>query len=156
MPESESVRANINAPMIARPIETSYETICALERKAPSKAYFEFDDQPARINASTPTLDTASTNKITMLTSAMTAQSAPNCMNGQMTEFTICSLKNFSNWLSTRFSGANSAIVAISSFRLRVLRVSVVILSIENIHQGDTDSTEFTYQSLPKQYPTPR
>ena len=56
MPESDSVRANISAPMIASPIETSYDTICALERKAPSKAYFEFDDQPARIKASTPTL----------------------------------------------------------------------------------------------------
>src|SRR6266404_3925063 len=77
MPESDNVRANINAPMIARPIETSYETICALERRAPSKAYFEFDDQPARIKANTPTLDTASTNNIPMLTSVITAQSGP-------------------------------------------------------------------------------
>src|SRR5260370_16102117 len=78
MPDNESVRANINAPMIARPIETSYETICALERRAPSKAYFEFDDQPAKINASTPTLDTASTNSKPMLTSVITPQSGPN------------------------------------------------------------------------------
>jgi uncharacterized protein (DUF427 family) len=62
MPESESVRANISAPMSDSPIATSYETICALERNPPSNAYFEFDDQPARINASTPTLETASTN----------------------------------------------------------------------------------------------
>src|SRR5947208_13673180 len=77
MPDRDKVRANIKAPMIAKPIETSYETIWALERSAPSRAYFEFDDQPARINASTPTLDTASTNSTPMLTSVITAQSAP-------------------------------------------------------------------------------
>src|SRR5215213_6887863 len=80
MPESESVRANISAPISASPIATSYETICALERKPPSKAYFEFEDQPASINASTPTLDTASTSSRPMLTSAITAQSGPNGM----------------------------------------------------------------------------
>src|ERR1041384_6003275 len=78
MPYKDRVRANINAPMIAKPIETSYETICALERSAPNRAYFEFDDQPARINARTPTLDTASTNKIPIFTSVITAQSGPN------------------------------------------------------------------------------
>src|SRR5205809_1641706 len=78
MPESDNVRANISAPMIASPIETSYETICALERNAPSKAYFEFDDHPARIKASTPTLDTASTNRTPMFKSVITAQSGPN------------------------------------------------------------------------------
>src|ERR1051325_3429800 len=78
MPESESVRANISAPMSERPIATSYETICALDRSPPSRAYFEFDDQPARINASTPTLETASTSNSPMLTSAITAQSGPN------------------------------------------------------------------------------
>ncbi len=77
MPESDNVRANISAPMIASPIETSYETICALERNAPSKAYLEFDDQPARIKASTPTLETASTNSTPMFTSVITAQSGP-------------------------------------------------------------------------------
>src|SRR5437016_10998355 len=78
MPDRDRVRANINAPMIAKPIETSYETICALERNAPSSAYFEFEDQPARIVANTPTLETASTNKTPMFTSVMTAQSGPN------------------------------------------------------------------------------
>ena len=78
MPESESVRANISAPISDNPIATSYETICALERNPPSSAYFEFEDQPASINASTPTLDTASTSSSPMLTSAMTAQSGPN------------------------------------------------------------------------------
>src|SRR5687768_14739857 len=78
MPESESVRANISAPISDNPIATSYETICALDRNPPSSAYFEFEDQPASINASTPTLDTASTSSSPMLTSAMTAQSGPN------------------------------------------------------------------------------
>src|ERR1051325_1418170 len=78
MPESESVRANIKAPMSASPIATSYETICALERSPPSNAYFEFDDQPASISASTPILETARTSSKPMFTSAMTAQSGPN------------------------------------------------------------------------------
>src|ERR1041385_1407530 len=78
IPDRDKVRANISAPIIAKPIETSYETICALERRAPSRAYFEFDDQPARINASTPTLDTASTKSTPIFTSVITAQSGPN------------------------------------------------------------------------------
>src|SRR6185436_14814487 len=90
MPESESVRANMSAPMSERPIATSYETICALERRPPSSAYFEFDDQPASINARTPTLDTASTRSNPMFTSAMTAQSGPkgtteNTINAEAT-----------------------------------------------------------------------
>src|SRR6185369_3385145 len=67
-----------NAPISDNPIATSYETICALERRAPSNAYFEFDDQPASINASTPTLETASTSNKPIFTSAITAQSGPN------------------------------------------------------------------------------
>src|SRR5690349_16563513 len=78
MPDSDSVRANMSAPINDNPIATSYETICALERKPPSSAYFELDDQPARINASTPTLETASTSNKPMLTSPITAQSGPN------------------------------------------------------------------------------
>src|ERR1041385_696016 len=78
MPESESVRANIKAPISDSPIDTSYDTICALERSPPSSAYFEFDDQPARINANTPTLEPANTSSSPMLTSAITAQSGPN------------------------------------------------------------------------------
>src|SRR6185295_19589782 len=78
MPESESVRPNINAPISESPIATSYETICALDRNPPSSAYFELDDQPARINASTPTLETASTSSNPIFTSAITAQSGPN------------------------------------------------------------------------------
>src|SRR5687768_12659856 len=77
-PESERVRANIKAPTRDNPIATSYETICALERSPPSSAYFEFEDQPARINASTPTLETARTNKRPKLTSVITPQSGAN------------------------------------------------------------------------------
>jgi len=31
---------------ITKPIETSYDTICAVDLKAPRKAYFELLDQP--------------------------------------------------------------------------------------------------------------
>src|SRR5688500_8948094 len=86
MPESDSVRANIKAPMIDSPIETSYETICALERNAPSKAYLELDDQPARIRASTPTLETARTNSRPILTSVITPQSGPKGTTAKTTK----------------------------------------------------------------------
>src|SRR3954469_24385008 len=78
IPESESVRANISAPMMERPIETSYETICAEERSPPISAYFEFEDQPARISASTPTLETESTKSRPILMSVITPQSGAN------------------------------------------------------------------------------
>ncbi len=32
--------------MMIRPIETSYDTICAAERSAPRNGYFEFEAQP--------------------------------------------------------------------------------------------------------------
>src|SRR6478752_4930595 len=35
--------------MMTKPIETSYDTICAAERSAPRNGYFEFDAQPAMI-----------------------------------------------------------------------------------------------------------
>src|SRR5215218_3291162 len=78
MPDSESVRANISAPTSESPIETSYETICADERKPPSSAYFEFEDHPARMSASTPTDEMESTRSSPMLTSVMTPQSGAN------------------------------------------------------------------------------
>src|SRR6185503_8186038 len=78
MPESDNVRANIKAPMSDNPMATSYETICSLDRSPPKSAYLEFDDQPASINASTPTLETASTSSKPIFTSAITAQSGPN------------------------------------------------------------------------------
>ena len=39
--------AQSSTVMITNPIETSYDTICAAERTADKKAYFEFDAQPA-------------------------------------------------------------------------------------------------------------
>src|SRR5919205_3417404 len=78
MPESESVRANISPPMSERPIETSYETICAEERRPPRSEYFEFEDQPASISASTPTEEMESTKSRPMFTSVITPQSGAN------------------------------------------------------------------------------
>src|SRR4028118_2092224 len=86
MPESESVRANINAPMSAMPIATSYETICAEERRPPSSAYFELEDQPARIKASTPTEETERTKSKPMLMSVITPQSGANGMTTKTTK----------------------------------------------------------------------
>src|SRR5437868_14920436 len=74
MPDRESVRANISVPMSESPIETSYETICAEERRPPRSAYFEFEDQPARMSASTPTEEIERTNRRPMFTSVMTPQ----------------------------------------------------------------------------------
>src|SRR4029453_7861336 len=48
------------------------------ERNAPRSEYFEFDDQPASINASTPTLETERTNSTPIFMSVITAQSGPN------------------------------------------------------------------------------
>src|ERR1044071_3808572 len=78
MPESESVRANISAPMSESPIETSYETICADERRPPSSAYFEFEDHPARMSASTPTEEIERTKRSPMFTSVITPQFGAN------------------------------------------------------------------------------
>src|SRR2546423_3857639 len=110
MPDSDKVRANINAPMIANPIGTSYEAICALERNAPSKAYFEFDDQPARIKASTPTLETASTNRTPMLTSVITAQSGPNGTTAMTTNAATTAMYGATkNIQRSAFSGVKSS-----------------------------------------------
>lgn len=35
--------------IMTKPMETSYETICAAERNAPRKGYFELEAQPAMI-----------------------------------------------------------------------------------------------------------
>src|SRR5580698_7207363 len=40
--------------MITKPIETSYDTICAAERSAARNGYFEFEAQPAMITPYTP------------------------------------------------------------------------------------------------------
>src|ERR687890_2479016 len=78
MPDRLSVRANISAPISESPIETSYETICADERSPPSSAYFEFEDQPARMSASTPTEEMERTRSSPMFTSVITPQSGAN------------------------------------------------------------------------------
>ena len=39
----------INTQTSAKPMASSYDTICADARMAPRKAYFEFDAQPATI-----------------------------------------------------------------------------------------------------------
>src|SRR5919204_2926820 len=40
--------------IMTKPIETSYDTICAAERSAARNGYFEFDAQPAMITPYTP------------------------------------------------------------------------------------------------------
>src|SRR5271154_3964388 len=40
--------------MMTKPIETSYDTICAAERSAARNGYFEFDAQPAMMMPYTP------------------------------------------------------------------------------------------------------
>src|SRR5688500_15045714 len=83
MPDMLSVRENMSAPISASPIATSYETIWALERKPPSKAYFEFEAHPARINASTPTEETERTNSRPMLISVIMPQSGAKGMTAK-------------------------------------------------------------------------
>src|SRR5262245_2587923 len=41
--------AQSSTVMMTKPIETSYDTICAAERSAARKGYFEFEAQPAMI-----------------------------------------------------------------------------------------------------------
>src|SRR5262245_4902779 len=47
--ESFSDPAHSSTVMITKPMETSYDTICAAERRAARNGYFEFDAQPAMI-----------------------------------------------------------------------------------------------------------
>src|SRR5581483_5737170 len=47
MAERLSEPAHSNTVMMTKPIETSYDTICAAERNAARNGYFEFDAQPA-------------------------------------------------------------------------------------------------------------
>src|SRR5215470_2081007 len=51
----------ISTPTRTKPIASSYETIWADARRAPRKAYFEFDAQPATITPYTPMEVTAIT-----------------------------------------------------------------------------------------------
>src|SRR5581483_5833072 len=49
MAERLSEPAHSSTVMITKPIETSYDTICAAERSAARNGYFEFDAQPPMI-----------------------------------------------------------------------------------------------------------
>ena len=51
--------AHITTVTMTKPIDTSYDTICAAERSAPKSGYFEFDAQPAMIMPYTPSEETA-------------------------------------------------------------------------------------------------
>src|SRR3954463_12552862 len=63
--------AAMMTPTSAKPIAISYATICAAERIAPRNAYFEFDDQPARMMPYTPADVSASTYNSAASTLAM-------------------------------------------------------------------------------------
>jgi hypothetical protein len=51
--------AKIRVDIKMSPKDTSYETICAVDLKAPRKAYLELLDHPAMITPYTPKDDTA-------------------------------------------------------------------------------------------------
>src|SRR5262249_12140246 len=51
--------AQSSTVIMTKPIETSYETICAAERSAARNGYFEFDAQPAMITPYTPSEEMA-------------------------------------------------------------------------------------------------
>jgi hypothetical protein len=53
-----------NIDIKIKPIDTSYDIICADERIAPKKAYFELLDQPDKITPYTANDETANINKI--------------------------------------------------------------------------------------------
>src|SRR5215213_394887 len=86
MPDKLSVRANISAPMSDIPIATSYETICADERRPPRSAYFEFEDHPARMRARTPTDEMERTSSRPMFTSVITPQFGANGTTEKVTK----------------------------------------------------------------------
>src|SRR6185437_9576540 len=46
--------AQSSTVMMTKPMETSYDTICAAERSAARNGYFEFDAQPAMMMPYTP------------------------------------------------------------------------------------------------------
>src|SRR5262245_1253783 len=85
IPDIDRVLANINGPMIDRPIAISQLTICADERSAPSNEYVELEPHPASTRPSTPTDETASMNRSPMFTLAIVAQVAPHGMTARTT-----------------------------------------------------------------------
>jgi len=75
MLERLEVPTTINKDNTTAPKETSYEIICAAERKPPKKAYFELLDHPAIIILCTPKDDMANINKRLKLKSAIAVAS---------------------------------------------------------------------------------
>jgi len=67
--------AHSTTEIIIKPIETSYEIICAAARIAPKKAYFELLDHPDNNKAYTLTEETANKYNIPILISAITPPS---------------------------------------------------------------------------------
>src|SRR4029077_15826331 len=61
MAESLSEPAHSSTVMMTKPMETSYDTICAAERSAARNGYFEFDAQPAMMMPYTPSDERAKT-----------------------------------------------------------------------------------------------
>src|SRR5579871_6581996 len=57
--ERLSEPAHRSTVMMTKPIETSYDTICAAERSAARNGYFEFDAQPAMMMPYTPSEEMA-------------------------------------------------------------------------------------------------
>jgi hypothetical protein len=70
--------ASSKTGIVAMPMEISYETICALERSPPSRAYLLFEDQPANTMPYTPRDVSASMNKNPTGRSATTRSILPH------------------------------------------------------------------------------
>src|SRR5215831_18009489 len=64
--------------IVDMPIEISYEIICALERRPPSRAYLLFDDQPASTMPYTPNDVMARMNRKPTGRSAITIEMRPH------------------------------------------------------------------------------
>src|SRR5450756_1313792 len=70
--------ARSNIGIVDMPIEISYDTICALERRPPSSAYLLFEDQPARTIPYTPSDVIARMNRNPIGRSATTMSILPH------------------------------------------------------------------------------
>ncbi len=70
--------------MTERPIATSYEIICALERMPPRNGYFEFEAQPASTMPYTLSDASAKTSSTPIPTSAMTPETSSCSPNGSV------------------------------------------------------------------------
>lgn len=80
--------AHKSTEIMINPMETSYDIICAADRKPPRKAYLEFDDQPAVMIPYTPNDEIANTYSTPTCTSANTIPS-PKGMTDQATKLRI-------------------------------------------------------------------